>query len=227
MSFSPDQGPADPWFFDPDPAAAAPADAPRLHMVRFGRVQPLDRQIGAFPKKTAPDALRDVLFGPRVPGPDPQSAPPIRSFAILDAAKVTNLPELLERSGLDHRCLFKGSAYDDLKNVAPWIVQLQEGESFTRSLFTRSRATWHLWDAEPGIYFRAAASVDDMWRHFRKFTRIQDETGKWFYFRFWEAPWLADVVTVMDRAEQARFLGPVENLVSICKDGTSISMSFG
>lgn len=46
-------------------------------------------------------------------------------------------------------------------------------------------------------------------------------------FQVLEAPWLADVVTVMDRAEQARFLGPVENLVSICKDGTSISMSFG
>ena len=26
-----------------------------------------------------------------------------------------------------------------------------------------------------------------MWKHFRKFTKVQDEGGKWFYFRFWES----------------------------------------
>ncbi|RCW77727.1 DUF4123 domain-containing protein, partial [Paracoccus lutimaris] len=38
----------------------------------------------------------------------------------------------------------------------------------------------------PGIYVRAHGTLDDMWRHFRKFTRVQDESGKWYYFRFWE-----------------------------------------
>lgn len=47
----------------------------------------------------------------------------------------SNLPDLLERSGLEHRCLFNGSAYDDLRNVAPWIVRLEERSAFTRHLF--------------------------------------------------------------------------------------------
>lgn len=99
---------------------------------------------------------------------------------------MTNLPELLERSGLEHRCLFKGDAYDELKNVAPWIVRLEEGSAFTRNLFTRSDASWHLWEREPGIYFRSRGALDEMWRHFRKFTRVQDKDQQWFYWRFWD-----------------------------------------
>ncbi len=72
------------------------------------------------------------------------------TYAILDAAKITNLPELLEASPLEHRCLFKGSAYDALKDAAPWVVRLENGNSFTRNLFTRSSAPWHQWwDSEP------------------------------------------------------------------------------
>lgn len=93
---------------------------------------------------------------------------------------------MLEASGLEHRCLFKGNAYDELKNVAPWIARLEEGNAFTRNLFTRSSAPWHLWDTEPGIYIRAHGTLDEMWKHFRKFTKVKDEEGKWFYFRFWE-----------------------------------------
>lgn len=39
--------------------------------------------------------------------------------------QITNLPVLLEASPLEHRCLFKGSAYDALKDVAPWVVRNQ------------------------------------------------------------------------------------------------------
>ncbi|MFV0644700.1 MAG: hypothetical protein ACK5NN_09415, partial [Sphingomonadaceae bacterium] len=38
---------------------------------------------------------------------------------------------------------------------------------------------------EPGIYVRSRGSLDDMWKHFRKFTRVQDESGKWAYLNFW------------------------------------------
>jgi hypothetical protein len=47
-------------------------------------------------------------------------------------------------------------------------------------------STVHLWHKEPGIYVRSRADFEDLWKHFRKFTRVQDESGKWYYFRFWE-----------------------------------------
>lgn len=186
----------DPWMVTPGPVGAVQPEleqpAPQVQILEG--VEPLDAQVGVFPKKAVPSPLNDALFIQPEPmegeteaaGGDPAAVPPLQTYAILDAGKVTNLPELLERSGLEHRCLFMGDAYNKLKNVAPWIVRLEEANSFTRHLFTRSDASWHLWDNEPGIYVRSRADLDKMSRHFRKFTRVQHDSKKWYYFRFWE-----------------------------------------
>ena len=178
--------------------AAGPSDGRGLSILRIETirdVQPLDTQIGVFPKQTVPTILRDVVFGEPAPSDaeidaasgDPAAVPPLNTYAILDAASIINLPEMLEDSGLEHRCLFRGEAYTKLKSVAPWIVRLEEDNGFTRNLFTRSNAGWHLWDREPGIFLRSRGSLDEMCRHFRKFTKVQDENGKWFYSRFWDS----------------------------------------
>ena len=197
MCIPPDQDSDDPWTLLPCGVAAfqPEPERPVLQVDTIEGVEPLDTQIGVFPKKIVSDALHDALFGQQEPtaaeieaaGGDPAAVPPMQTYAILDAAKLTNLPELLERSGLEHRCLFKDDAYDELKNVAPWIVRLEEDNAFTRHLFTRSEANWHLWDKAAGIYVRSRGSLDVMWRHLRKFTRVQDEDGQWFYGRFWES----------------------------------------
>ncbi|MEO1346994.1 MAG: DUF4123 domain-containing protein [Pseudomonadota bacterium] len=96
------------------------------------------------------------------------------------------MPELLDPSGLEHRCLFKGAAYDELKDVAPWIVRLEDGDVFTRNLFSRSDAPWHLWDKEPGIYFRSTFGTKMLGAHFRRFVKLQGADQSWRYFRFWE-----------------------------------------
>ncbi len=181
----------DPWQL---PSPQAVAQKPVLQVEVIESIEPLDTQLGVFPKKTVPDALHGAMFGQPDPSPaeieaaggDPAAVSPMRTYAILDAAKVTNLPELLETSGLEHRCLFKGDAYDELRDVAPWIVQLDDDNGFTRNLFTRSDAPWHLWDTEPGIYVRSRGTLDEMWRHLRKFTRASDERGRWHYLRFWD-----------------------------------------
>lgn len=51
-------------------------------------------------------------------------------------------------------------------------------------------------------------SLDDMWRHFRKFTRIQDEDGKWFYFRFWENPVNTTLISMGWSGEAAELVVP-------------------
>lgn len=165
--------------------------------------------------------LRNALFGqlePIMPADgDPRA---MQTYAILDAAKVTNLPELLERSGLEHRCLFKGTAYNELKNVAPWIVRLEDENAFTRHLFTRSDASWHLWDTEPGICLRSQCTFDELWHRFRKFTRVQNENGAWFYWRFWDGDTLQAFASVP--AANAPWIGSLLGcslFISLSKDG--------
>lgn len=177
-------------------------------------VEPLGDQFGVAEPITVPEALQDALFG----HPDSTGAeitahgsgsaplPALHTYAILDAAKVQGLPELLEASDLPHRCLFKGAAYDELKDAAPWVVQLKENNAFTRNLFRNSNAPWHLWDKQPGIYIRSRAKLDDIRTHFRKFTRVRDDQGQWYYFRFWEAvyakPYFVSVLQTHERRQR-------------------------
>ena len=193
---------------------------PNLQTETIEDVEPLDDQFGVDTPLTVPFALQDVLFGQPEPveaGNDPAPAPALHTYAILDAAKVLNLPEMLDASGLPHRCLFKGDAFDELKDAAPWIVRLEDGNAFTRNLFTRSDAPWHLWDREPGIYVRSRGTLDDMWKHFRKFTRVQDENGKWYYFRFWEGVHIGAMLQEMDPKDQIKFFMDcrVESILAI------------
>lgn len=189
----------DPWMPSLSATAAivsTDCSFPGIRITQLQNVGPLDAQVGIFPKKAVPDGLHRALFS--VAGVS-QAAPAdghrdrnadqrLYTYAILDAAKVANLPELLEQSGLEHRCLFKNEAYEELKNVAPWVVRLEEGNRFTRFLFTKSDAAQHLWGAKPGIFIRSDASLDELYRHLRKFTRIQDEQGKWHFLAYWSHP---------------------------------------
>ncbi len=158
-------------------------------------VAPLDVQLGVDDVKAVPEKLLKALFSQSEKSSfqheefrgGNENLPPMRTYAVVDAAKVQNLPDMIEASGLTYRCLFKGKAYDELMEAAPWLVELEEGNAFTRNLFTRSNAQWHLWGAEPGIYVRSRSTFEKVWSHFRKLTKIQDVHGNWFYFRFWEA----------------------------------------
>jgi len=170
------------WTFGSNDSLLQLETNPVLQTKQIEGVVPLDAQFCVEHPKTVPDALYEPLFGQpditggalAAAGGDLVRLPPLQTYAILDAAKVLSLPEMLEASGLEHRCLFKGAAYDEMKDVAPWIVRLEEGNSFTRNLFTRSDVPWHMWDSEPGIYLRSIGTLNDMWKHFRKFTRVQD-----------------------------------------------------
>lgn len=168
-----------------------PVRAETLIRQEILQVTPLDAQFGEHPRKSVPDSLREALFAEAPPsGAEQQhygaTIPRLRSYAVLDAAKVPLLPQLLETAGLPHRCLFKGAAAEALQSVAPYLVELREGNDFVRHLFTRSDRASDLWDLEPGLFIRSRGTPDEVWRHFRRFTRMRDEAGEWFYFRFWE-----------------------------------------
>lgn len=158
---------------------------PALTVRTIKGVIPLDSQFGIAKPLTVPVALREVLFGQLEEIRD-SAGLPLHTYAILDASKVMGLVEKLEASGLDHVCLFKGVAAEELRDVAPYLVRLCEASPFTRNLFTRSNEPRHLWDREPGVYLRSRGSLDALWAHFRKFVRIKSESGAWMFQRFWE-----------------------------------------
>ncbi|MBL3576194.1 DUF4123 domain-containing protein [Rhodovulum sulfidophilum] len=161
-----------------------------LRIEEIEGVMPLDHQHDVWPLKTVPDLLFDHVFGqPLASEPD---ATYLKTYAVLDAAKVFGLREILEAGGLNFRCLFKGEAEEDYEDAAPYLVELKDQDAFARLLFTylpelpEDLTSRHMWHKAPGIYLRSRSSFNDVWTHFRKFIRIQDRNGKWYYFRFWE-----------------------------------------
>jgi hypothetical protein len=165
-----------------------------LNITEIEGVEPLDLQMGAWPLKTIPDALQEPLFGQPAPTEaeiehygNVGAVPPMKTYAILDAAKMPYLlTSLLEDSELRYQSLFQGQTQEDLKEHAPYLVELEDNNSFTRRLFTGPKGVNGLWEKELGIYVRSRAGFDELRKHFRKFTRVQDEAGKWYFFRFWE-----------------------------------------
>lgn len=193
-----------------DTSAPAPIYGLRTHSI--DNIELLDDQFGIDPKRPVPDALTDELFGEPAPtkadlaaaGGDADKVPPMNTFAVLDAANVINLPELLANSGLDHECMFIGEAKDELGDVAPWIVHLKSDTALTRNIFTTGKAPWQLWDKNPGMVLRARATCSEMQKHFRKILKVQDDTGKWFYFRFWEGTALLTVAQASEPKDYTR-----------------------
>lgn len=196
--------PDDPWLhLDGISSASSNSQQPALHIRTIEGVTPLDAQIGAFPKKTVPDALYDALFGQPKPTAtevhaadgDVTAIIPMNTYAILDAAKITNLPDILEGSGLEYTCLFKGSALEDLKNIAPWIVSLGIENLFTRNLFTKSNMPFHLWDeaivSGGSMFCRSYMPIDEIKKHFRRFTQVKNESGKIINISFWSPSFLS------------------------------------
>lgn len=146
-------------------------------------VTPLRAQFGQDSEVFVPDALKKPLFGMLS---EITETTQLFTYAILDAAKVVGLPELLATSGLEHRCFYKGDTFDQLGDVAPWIVRLEAENRLTQNLFTQGDAPWNLWDNEAGIFLRSSQSLDILWQHFRKFTKVQNSSGESVYFRYWE-----------------------------------------
>lgn len=175
---------------------------PAMSVTILPDVVPLTGDFGET--ATVPEALREALF-----------AGEAATYAILDAARMPGLPELLETSGLDHRCLFKGAAEGDLRDVAPWLVRLEEHHPFTRHLFTPGDAPWAMWDREPGIFLRSGAGLDDLRRHFRRFTKMRDAAGKWYYVRFWEPVYLLAYARALVAEKQVVFMGDVSAIIAV------------
>ena len=124
-----------------------------------------------------PEALAEVLF--------PHDSTGIFTYALLDAALIPDLPEILETSRLEHVCLFRGER-DEIGQAAPWLVRLIKDHKFTRNLFRLSNRTWDLWGRDAGILLRSDAALEDLCAHFRRFTRVRDQAGRWVFFRFWD-----------------------------------------
>lgn len=129
--------------------------------------------------------LKDLLFG------QSDGGLPLRTYFIVDATLRKNITGIFDLDAVDVpvECLFKGEAAEELREVAPYLINmtLPEGAwgdkdkvpAFHQDFFKKH------WEQNTGVFIRSTASMDKVWGHFRKFTRVSDKNNKIVYFRFW------------------------------------------
>jgi len=152
-------------------------------------IPPLPEQKGVpfWEREWIIDELKELLFGQSEDGNT------LKTYLIVDATlrkKITGFFNL-DVQDVPVRCLFKGEAEEGLKEVAPYLVDmtLPEGAwndkdkvpEFHKDFFHRH------WGENTGIIVRTSASFNEVWGHFRKFTKVQvEEDKRWVFFRFWD-----------------------------------------
>lgn len=132
-----------------------------------------------------PSQLGELLFGQ-----NDDSAERLRTFLLVDPTlrrDVRGVFDLDDDLDVPARCLFQGEAAETLKESAPYIVDLSLSAPDGKVSRFHSDFFRHHWGKGTGIIIRSQASMDDLWRHFRKFTRLLvAEDRHWVFFRFWD-----------------------------------------
>lgn len=127
-------------------------------------------------------ALKDLIFSTSS-----------NTYLLIDASSrnlITTTFDLDDYNDIDQQCLYTGQLAQELKQHAPYLIDLtlsakqladdDEVPKFHRDFFQKH------WGENTGIIFQSETAIDKIHFHLKKFIKIQDEDGKWFYFRFFD-----------------------------------------
>ncbi len=125
-------------------------------------------------------------------------------FMLLDAARDERVLPLLRRSRLDYRCLFLGELAPELARVAPYLVHLGRRSLATREILRLG------WGQSWGVFLHSDRILQDLRRHFRRFLQVKDESGKRFFFRYYDPRVLRAYLPTCEKNELDYVFGPVQ-----------------
>ncbi|MEM5527671.1 DUF4123 domain-containing protein [Gammaproteobacteria bacterium AS21] len=212
-----------------------------LHIEHLDNIEPLGRQVVVIDKKTVPDSLSTPLFASSLPSFDESQTPlfstlkiaehqddsatnekALKTYAVLDASKLDVFDGEHFIDGLAIKSLYTGKTARLYKRLAPYIVELKADHDFTRRLFTQAendqQQPWYLYQQSAGIYIRSTHSLEKIWEHLRKLTRIWNPRSEtWLQFRFYEPYWLQNILCCMTPAELSRFWGNIFDQIIVVK----------
>src|SRR5690349_4435064 len=98
--------------------------------------------------------------------------PPGRSsrrsiFVILDSARDERIYGIVDGTRLQKECLYSGDLPWQMQMTAPYLVQLERDDRFTRNILTNG------WGNSWGCFLRSDTSIKLLRRHLRQFLRVR------------------------------------------------------
>jgi hypothetical protein len=129
---------------------------------------------------------------------------------LLDACVLRENFDEAKAKSLLYRSLYKGSAAENLADLAPYLFDLSNPYTFGQ---------WYMengWGQAWGIMIQSTLPFEETYRHFRKFLLVKTEEGQELYFRFYDPRVLRIFLPTCDATQLKEFFGPVDYF--ICED---------
>lgn len=174
----------------------------------FGQLQPIEGQATSI-NADGPSYLRinkhpiELEIDPAKPSwQQPWIDPVLKETLFKSTTKTYLLTDATSRSminktfdlddynDLDMRSLYAGKLAEELKQQAPYLINVTLSQEqldddslvpkFHRDFFS------NYWGKSTGIFIQSTETLDNVIFHLKKFLKIQDDNGKWFFFRFFD-----------------------------------------
>lgn len=146
------------------------------------------------------------------------SQPEHTVYTVLDGASIPGLPRKLEEYGVHYSCLFTGQLDAELLQVAPYMVQLEQIDSFTQWLLEKG------WGEHWGIFISAPDYIayKDIRRHLRELTQVRDPEGKVLFFRYYDPRVFRVFAPTCEGEEYEKILGPCSRILLEDEDSATM-----
>jgi len=106
---------------------------------------------------------------------------PNRTFMVIDGASAPSLIDhLYDDDEVAFSCLLSGELEPDMHEVAPYLIELEDGTPFAEWVITHGFG--HHW----GIVLRSSLKHHHLLRRFRQLLFVRDDQGDPLYFRFYD-----------------------------------------
>jgi len=130
---------------------------------------------------------------------------PLFVYAILDAAREGRILPLLEGVPEQHQSLYEGRQGDELRLVAPYLVELWPDSPLYDTL--ADEAFGKSW----GIWLTSEKPFAEVRRHLRRFLMVKLEDGREVYFRFYDPRVLRVFLPACTPEEASQLFGPIRS----------------
>lgn len=130
-------------------------------------------------------------------------------FAILDGARDECIVPMLQQSKLPYDCLYNEPLSQELRHVAPHLVELSHKAGFTRELLEQG------WGKSWGFFVATYPPITriNVRHNFRKMTFVRDPKGKKVYFRYYDPRVLRVFLPTCQLEQVQTIFGPIAEML--------------
>lgn len=124
-------------------------------------------------------------------------------WAILDGARDKRIYSHLLNSYLNSACLYSGQLPPELEIAAPYLVNLEQDDTFTGRLIDEG------WGDSWGVFLRCDSGLPALRKHLRQFLIVQNPSGRRLVFRYYDPRVLRVYLPTCTTDELRTVFGPI------------------